>query len=314
MAQTIDIPPPISFSHRPQLSMRNRAKILLGAIVIGFLLLWSLGPIEHATIWTRGLQHSYLPPDATPYPTSPLPPNFEIHRSPRWSPMNETALKEVQDLAYNLTSHKRPTCALHPWHYERYTDLRASSSSFFLAINLHDNAGVSPTFVQELPIVLQFLGPQRVHVSIYENGSTDETPQFLVLRMLLLHIFTNAHRLINFALVARTFDALGTSYSILSKNVTFPKDEGRRINVLAVARNTALAPFYDGSIARHMPNKRFDTVLFMNDIIFCAADVLEVLHSKAEQGAHEACSVDWDWSGRVVYDRWVLRALSGRSV
>lgn len=114
--------------------------------------------------------------------------------------------------------------------------------------------------------------------------------------------------------VARVLNALGTSYTILSRDVVYDKQEGRRIAVLAAARNIALTPLFHGAVAQHMPGGRFDTVLFLNDIIFCAADVLEVLYAKAEQGAHEACSVDWDWGGRNIYDRWVLRALSGRCV
>lgn len=319
MAQKADtLPPPISLGpRRARLWVQHHFKIIiLGIVVMGVvLLLSSLNPLNHA--WTRNITNTSPLPDTTAFPAAPFPPIFEFYRRPAQSTINETALREVQDAAYHLTSHKRAVCGLQPWHYERYARLGASSPSLFLAINLHNNAGVSPNFIQELPIILRFLDPRRVHVSVYESGSTDETPQFLVLRTCLSLISDlDAQRLTHSVarIVAHIFDALGTSYTIVSNSTKLPKDRGRRINVLAAARNIALAPLYDGSIAQYMPDKQFDTVLFLNDVIFCAADVLEVLHSKAEQGAHEACSVDWDWNGRVVYDRWVLRALSGRSV
>jgi alpha-1,3-mannosyltransferase len=114
--------------------------------------------------------------------------------------------------------------------------------------------------------------------------------------------------------VAQALDALGTSYDIISLGLqeTSDKTFGHRIKVLTAVRNAVMKPLYDGVIARHMPGKRFDTVLVLNDIIWCTVDVLEVLYQKEERGAYEACSVDWDWNGKIVYDRWVLRTMSGR--
>jgi alpha-1,3-mannosyltransferase len=51
-----------------------------------------------------------------------------------------------------------------------------------------------------------------------------------------------------------------------------------------------------------MPGKRFDKVLFMNDILFCAEDVLELLFQHDLQEADMACSMDW--GSDVVYDRY----------
>jgi alpha-1,3-mannosyltransferase len=92
------------------------------------------------------------------------------------------------------------------------------------------------------------------------------------------------------------------------------KDFDHRIESLVKLRNKALLPLYDRSISDHMPGGKFDEVLVMNDVIWCPVDVLEVLYQKRKTGAHQACSVDWDWNMRVVYDRWVLRAMSGRCV
>lgn len=78
--------------------------------------------------------------------------------------------------------------------------------------------------------------------------------------------------------------------------------------VLAAARNAALAPFYTGQVAAALGGEP-DEVFFLNDIFFCAADLLEMLLQYRQQGMHQACSTDWE---NGVYDRWVLRAISGR--
>ncbi|KAF8321945.1 cryptococcal mannosyltransferase 1-domain-containing protein [Cantharellus anzutake] len=245
-------------------------------------------------------------PETTPYElenydTGPLPsidavPEvLKLLRAPRRHPFqNLTRVAEIQRKAWALTPFSRATCQFQEWHEMRYASLRNSGKNVFLAMNLHNNAQTFPTIISQMPEVLKFLTPSSIHVSIYENGSEDATQQFLVL-------------------LADILDNLGTSYTIISegKNFTFDKGFNHRIEALAIARNLALAPLYSGAIEKAMPGRKFDEVLFMNDIIYCAADVLEVLYQRREQGAYESCSVDWDWGGRIVYDRWVLRAMSG---
>jgi alpha-1,3-mannosyltransferase len=45
---------------------------------------------------------------------------------------------------------------------------------------------------------------------------------------------------------------------------------------LARVRNAVLEPLYNGKAAKQMGINRFDVVLFMNDIIWCTSDMLEV--------------------------------------
>jgi len=54
------------------------------------------------------------------------------------------------------------------------------------------------------------------------------------------------------------------------------KSQGHRIDELAKARNAVLEELYTGEAAKKMGIAGFDMVLFMNDIIYCAADMLEV--------------------------------------
>jgi alpha-1,3-mannosyltransferase len=88
----------------------------------------------------------------------------------------------LQKEAYAIAPKLRPTCPWTKWHTSRYSSLSNSPKTIFLALNLHQNEGVLPTFFQELPIVLHQLGPQNVFVSVYENGSEDKTQVLLGLR------------------------------------------------------------------------------------------------------------------------------------
>ncbi|KAF8320409.1 hypothetical protein DL93DRAFT_2074035 [Clavulina sp. PMI_390] len=161
-------------------------------------------------------------------------------------------------------------------------------------MNLYQNEEVLPTFFQELPIILEQLGPENVYVSIYENNSEDKTQELL-------------------GLLGDLLGSLGTPHYINSKgnSVKSHKEDGHRINFLAEARNIAMEPLYSGEAARHVPTGRIDEVLFINDIYHCASDILEVILQKRTQGANQACAVDW--GGRVVYDRWIIRSMTGRT-
>lgn len=74
-----------------------------------------------------------------------------------------------------------------------------------------------------------------------------------------------------------------------------------------------MEPLYNGSAAITLPDSGpFDDVLWINDVFHCTADVLEVLHQRRVQTATQACALDWGvWGEQVIYDRWVLRPMSG---
>jgi len=163
-------------------------------------------------------------------------------------------------------------------------------------MDFYDSEHILPTFFQELPILLQHLGPQNVYISIFENGSSDTTPKLLNLMGELLESLGAPHRIIT----------LGMSDIPIKEN-------GHRIAFLAGARNKALEPLYNGAAARMMRGRKFSEVMFMNDVAHCAVDMMEIIYQKRKQGANQACAVDWGgWGGQVVYDRWVLRTMSGR--
>ncbi|KAI0317050.1 cryptococcal mannosyltransferase 1-domain-containing protein [Amylostereum chailletii] len=198
----------------------------------------------------------------------------------------------IQTDAYTLAPNHRPVCLWQSWQHTRYARL-SENHSIYLAANFYNNEDVLPTFFQELPILLHHLGPKHVYVSIYENGSTDKTGSLLILLDDLL-------------------TRMGTPHTIVtSEDGEISRDHpDHRIAILAGVRNKALEPLMSGEAARAMHGKTFDQVLFMNDIFHCATDILEVLYQKDLQGANQACATDW--GDPVVYDRWVMRAISGR--
>ena len=91
-------------------------------------------------------------------------------------------ISELQTSVYLSTEKQLPACDAIEWHISRYASLKYSffsPSPIFLAMNFYNNEEVLPTFFQELPILLEHLGPRQVYVSIYENGSSDRTPELL---------------------------------------------------------------------------------------------------------------------------------------
>jgi alpha-1,3-mannosyltransferase len=101
-------------------------------------------------------------------------------------PPVDPALSHVQQKAYALGG-TRPVCPLREWHVERYNGLN-NTTTVFLAVNFYNNQDILPNFFQELPVLLRHLGPERVYVSVFENGSTDHTPQMLALCALHIHL------------------------------------------------------------------------------------------------------------------------------
>lgn len=189
----------------------------------------------------------------------------------------------------------------------RYGGLRTSSASSsssssstaatapgrtLLALNLYNSEAVIPSLAHALLRVAAFLGPDNVHVSIFENGSTDRTVAAL------------AH-------LARALSALGADHDVLSDARHTDWNKVDRIDQLAVYRNVALAPLTTTTTN----GTAFTDVVFVNDVFTCPGDVLELLFQRRVQSADAACGMDWRankgpghwWRDSVVYyDSWYV--------
>lgn len=105
----------------------------------------------------------------------------QLFRRPR-PPAGSVAF--VQQKAYDVAPRRRPTCPWSTWNTLRYAPLSHPSRRIttFIAMNFYQNEEILPTFFQELPIIINQLGPENVFVSIYENNSDDKTQELLGIR------------------------------------------------------------------------------------------------------------------------------------
>lgn len=218
-----------------------------------------------------------------------------------------------------------PTCTLHP---ERYASTLSSGAAGYLkrkkdkpvvsfAINLHESEAVIPAQAFALlEAINQLLPHNRVYVSIYENGSGDST-------LGMLSDF-------GAALQALGVDGIFLHASRMLSNFNTQD----RIVMLAEIRNSALKPLmpYATNAAGQ------GTLVFVNDVMTCASDILEVIHQRRLQQADMAMGMDWGTVGRAIrigeqgyrrvgedeevpftettrmYDMWVSRGINGDMV
>jgi len=182
---------------------------------------------------------------------------------------------------------------LNPRSAARYENLATAfkSDSFFIAVNMFNNQEVAPDFFFQLNMLIMYLGRSNVFISIFENGSHDQTKTFLGIFKVLL-------------------DNLGVSHEIKMSREGQPSGQ-HRIENLAKVRNTALEPLQK----LEARGKFFAKIIFLNDIIYCATDIQELLFQSYLQQADITCGLDFIRGGDnqlVFYDTWVARDIAGR--
>lgn len=175
-----------------------------------------------------------------------------------------------------------PNCTL---NLERYTQIAFESrrervnsepherrSAISFAINLRNSESIIPAqAVALLEAISHLLPKNRVYVSIYENDSDDKT------RLLLSDVGA--------ALQAIGIDGLW----MRSSNMRSAFDTQDRIVMLSEIRNLALAPL----IPYASSGTNDGTLLFVNDVITCTSDILELIHQQRLHKAGMAFGMDW---------------------
>lgn len=165
-----------------------------------------------------------------------------------------------------------------------------SAKRYFIAMNLKDNEEMMRNLIHKIIQLCEFLGTANVHVSIYENGSSDNTPKLLRLFIDMLNDISVKNTIIH------------------DESVTFFTRENR-IPLLSEIRNKAIAPMFNVSLGK------FDKMIFINDVYFCLDDPVELLHQHIDQNADMTCAFDyggkWGHSFDLFYDTWVYRELDG---
>ena len=151
---------------------------------------------------------------------------------------------------------------------------------YFFAINLYNSFDVIPDIFSTLFRVASVLGYQNVFVSIYENGSTDQTKA-------LLRIFDALTRSVGMRVVIRTSHRTRGAFN-------------HRIEYLAEVRNAALVPLHE---LRDQEGEFFDTIVFMNDVLPCVDDVLELIWQSRRHNAGLTCAADYMFHDEIVSPR-----------
>jgi hypothetical protein len=163
--------------------------------------------------------------------------------------------------------------ALEPTHAKANSRQRERLSVISFALNLRNSEGIIPAQAVALLEAISYLLPKnKVYISVYENDSSDKTRR-------LLSDF-------GAALQAIGVDGLW----MRSSNMRSAFDSQDRIVMLAEIRNLAIAPL--------MPYASSDTdngtLLFLNDVVTCTSDLLELLHQQRLHNAGMAFGMDWD--------------------
>ncbi|KZP21288.1 glycosyltransferase family 69 protein [Athelia psychrophila] len=174
-------------------------------------------------------------------------------------------------------------------------DLQQSEHKYFFAINLYNSFDIIPDLFATLFRVSAILGYQNVFVSIYENGSTDQTKALL-----------------------RIFDALTRSVGMRITIRTSMRTRGafnHRIEYLAEVRNAAFVPLHE---LRDTEGEYFDSIIFMNDVLPCVDDLLELIWQSRRNNAGITCAADYMYHSEigapVFYDNWVARDINGTAL
>ncbi|KAI5304730.1 Glycosyl phosphatidyl inositol anchor synthesis [Ascosphaera pollenicola] len=158
--------------------------------------------------------------------------------------------------------------------------------------------------------LIRNLGPQNVYVSIYESGSWDTTKDLL----------RGLEKQLSDMGVENTVVLDETTHMDIVNQPEPPsisnpegwvrtprgKREVRRIPYLASVRNKSLDPLQKMNKA----GRKFDRILFLNDIIFTTADVINLLNTRNGSYA-AACALDFAREN-MFYDSFALRDLNGK--
>ena len=173
----------------------------------------------------------------------------------------------------------------------RYDHLkRPAGTKYFFALDLFNSAPVLPSLLGAVVEAMRFLGERHCTLSIVEGRSTDGTYDVL-------------------AGVGQEIRKLGAKFYLDTNDIDPKNGDVDRILALAGLRNQALKPL----IEERTSYARDTVVIFLNDIVLCVDDILELLHQHIVQSADMTCAMDWNDKNNDVlfYDAWIARGITG---
>jgi len=122
------------------------------------------------------------------------------------------------------------------------------------------------------------INASNVYISVYESGSTDDTPK---------HLEELSHRLTEYGV---------PHHIVVNGELTQePDNVGHRINSLTRIRHAPLQPMYDAALRYDDTDGkegwRVDRVLFINDVFWCAEDAIRLM-DEGDGGSEEDMEAD----------------------
>lgn len=177
----------------------------------------------------------------------------------------------------------------------------------FISVSLYDKNGhlADGPWGQTLLDLIQFIGPDNVFLSIYENDSGEAGATAL---KHLEQKLTCRHKIVN--------DAHVPIEDFPTIRMPDGTDRVKRISYLSEMRNRALRPL-DISDGPELGIERFDKILFLNDVVFNPTDAANLLFS-TNVGADgrsqylSACALDFI-RPFIFYDLYAQRDAEGFS-
>lgn len=182
------------------------------------------------------------------------------------------------------------------------------SKSYFIAVLFRNSEKVLSAWMEEFPRLVQLLSNQdrseqrsNIFISLHGSG-IDKTSVYL-------EKFRNM------------FADLGIETDIQSDSdwdsFIRESNELHRIERLAWLRNTALRRFTSLASSSSSSSSHFDRILFLNDIFFCAEDILQLVLSSIQTKSDVSCGMDYyrQYKKRRIlgfYDVWVARDMNGK--
>ena len=199
---------------------------------------------------------------------------------------SSTFLYDLMD-GLNLPTHKTLQVLLDNVNvlYDNIKPMICNSDfNLLISANLHNNEEILSNWLYQLSLFINHIGPNRISISIHESASTDNTK----------HLLKQASDL---------FTSLNVQHHI-STSPEHKTDEMHRIDFLATQRNKALFPLL---------NNQHTHVLFLNDVLYCHSDLLELLLQSLLNKADITTGMDYDtpFISPSFYDVWVARDVLG---
>lgn len=150
------------------------------------------------------------------------------------------------------------------------------SQKHFIAVLLHNSQHLFDDWYREFILFVELIGDSNysnIFVSIHDSGSVDNTAQLLL---------GLKDRLVNLGVIMVDIE---TSLELDPYQLSDGYQKLNRIEKLSYLRNRALRSLLKSDV-------KYDNVVYVNDVFFCATDLLTLVISSTSNDADVTCSVD----------------------